>query len=338
MKMVVMYLCRRPERHPRRILIRATGTALVAALGLGLAGCASSASRADSGQPGKPRVLASFYPLEFLAARVGGADVTVGNLTKPGVEPHDLELTLNQAQELGRADVLLFLKGFQPAVDEAAAQNPPRVTVDAATVVPLTRAAPDRHGTEAANADEEAHHDDAGDHEEAVGDPHLWLDPTRYATLASAVGEGLAKADPAHAAGFRARAATLAGELAVLDRDYRAGLARCQRREIVTSHAAFGYLAQRYGLTQVPISGLDPDQEPSPARLAEVRDTVRTSGATTIFFETLVSPKTARTLAADLKVAAQPLDPVEGITQPGQDYLTVMRANLTRLRAALGCT
>jgi zinc transport system substrate-binding protein len=166
----------------------------------------------------------------------------------------------------------------------------------------------------------------------------VWLDPVRFASIADRLGERLAQADPAHAAGYTARARALRAELDALDADYRQQLRTCARREFVTSHSAFGYLASRYGLTQVGITGIAPESEPSPRRLADAVRAARATGTTTVFFETLVSPKVAKTLAREVGAATAVLDPLEGLTQPGADYLSVMRANLAALTKALGCT
>jgi zinc transport system substrate-binding protein len=181
------------------------------------------------------------------------------------------------------------------------------------------------------HAEEEDPHDAAG----AV-DPHVWLDPRLMAVIARSLGERLADADQAHAADHRERAEKLAARLDELDGALAAGLAECPRREVVTSHAAFGYLARRYNLSEVGITGLSPEAEPPPQRLAEVASFVRERGVTTIFFETLVSPKVAESLARETGVQTEVLDPIEG--QPdGGDYFVGMERNLAALRKALGC-
>jgi len=295
----------------RRRRIRRTGLALLAVIAL-TAGCASTD---DPTAAGKTEVLAAFYPFAFVAERVGGPDVAVTNLTTPGVEPHDLELTPRQVGAISRTDLLIYLKGFQPAVDEAVAQeaNHP---LEVSTALPLE--ATPGSGT--------------------ARDPHFWLDPTKLAAIVDPVADRLADADPAHAAAFRQRAGTLKEELADLDAEYRAGLANCAQTEFVTAHAAFGYLAERYGLRQVPIAGVSPEQEPAPARLQEIQQLVRTRGITTVFFESLLNPDLARTIARDTGATTAVLDPIEGIKDTAaNDYLSVMRANLAALRKALSC-
>jgi zinc transport system substrate-binding protein len=297
------------------------------------AGCgAQDAAGADQA---KPEVVTAFYPLEFLSARIGGDAVTVSNLTKPGAEPHDVELTPRQVGSISDAALVVYLSGFQPAVDEAVGQQSRRA-FDVASVVELLSAADGHdHGEESGEKHAEEHAEEAAG---GAKDPHLWLDPQRFATVAGAVGEQLAAVDTARAADFRTRAAATQAELAALDTEYATKLKTCERREIVTSHAAFNYLAQRYGLTEIGITGISPEAEPSPQRLAEVTREAREHGATTIFFETLVSPKVAETIAREVGARTAVLDPLEGLTTPGADYFSVMRANLTALTTALGCT
>ncbi len=292
--------------------------ALLVTVSVILAGCGSSDSSRSDSQAAKPHVIAAFYPLQFLATEIGSTDVTVANLTASGGEPHDLELSPSQVAEISFADLLIYLKGFQPAVDEAFEQNPPKAVLDVSTIVP-----PAKHG----EADSEH-----------SGDPHIWLDPTTFAKLATAISEKLADLDSPSAEAYRSRAQSLVTRLENLDREYQSGLRTCQRRTIVTSHAAFGYLTERYNLEQIGISGISPDVEPSPARVAEVQRMIEDNGVTTIFFETLASPKTAQTLARDLGVKTAVLDPVEGLTDNAEaDYFSMMRANLTELRKALAC-
>jgi zinc transport system substrate-binding protein len=168
--------------------------------------------------------------------------------------------------------------------------------------------------------------------EETRADPHIWLDPVVYARVAERIGKAL---------GRQQEADQLAAELHRLDAQYKRGLVHCRRDEFVTSHAAFGYLAARYGLKQVSIEGLSPEAEPTPQKLEDAVRRVRASGATTVFFETLVSPRVAETVARETGAKTAVLDPVEGLTADeaaaGDDYFSVMRRNLAALRSALGC-
>lgn len=263
---------------------------------------------------GKVEVVASAYPFAWLAQQVGGDAVQVQDLVKPGAEPHDVELSPRQVGEVQQAAVVVYLKGFQPAVEDAL--NGGRNGLDLGKVVSQQRAAPGE--------------DSAGK------DPHIWLDPQRMEAAATALADRLARKDPAHAAGYRQRADEVSRRLAELDALFHRQLTGCARTDIVTSHSAFGYLATRYGLTQKGISGFSPDAEPSPRRIAEVAAFARRNGVTTIFFESLVDPKVAQTVASEIGARTAVLDPVEGV-RGGDDYLTVQERNARTLHAALGC-
>ncbi|WP_405459842.1 metal ABC transporter substrate-binding protein [Streptomyces sp. NBC_00101] len=315
-----------------RRLIPATAALGAVALGLtALTGCSGS-DAADGSGGGELDVVASFYPMEFLAEEIGGTHVSVTTLTKPGVEPHDLELSPRQIGSLGDADYILYLKGIQPAVDDAIAQSGAKNTVDAAELTSLEAHGAEVDSPDHASSDEHEEHDGAG------LDPHIWLDPVKYAEVAEGVGTSLAKADPAHAADYRANTDRLVEKLNTLNTAYETGLKSTTTRTFLTTHSAFGYLAERYGLTQEGIAGVDPEAEPSPARIKDLQHIAEENGATTVFFETLASDKTAKTLAKDTGLRTDVLDPLEGITDSskGDDYLQVMESNLGALQKALG--
>jgi zinc transport system substrate-binding protein len=269
-----------------------------------LAACGTSAG-------GKDTVVAAFYPLAF-AAQTMSPSAKVENLTPPGAEPHDLELTPQAVARIEKAAVVLYLShGFQPAVSDAVKSAGGR-KVDILHGLPL--------------------HSASGQEAGLTADPHVWLDPVLFQQIVRRVATALPR--PVHTA-------PLMADLRALDRDYRKGLAHCARRDIVTSHAAFGYLAQRYGLRQVPITGLTPESEPTPKQLEHVIQLVRRTHATTVFFERLVSPRLADTVAREVGAHTAVLDPIEGLTpseqQHGETYLTLMRENLAALRKALAC-
>ena len=304
----------------------------------------TSSSAAATGGSSALTVMASFYPLQYVTEQVGGNLVTVESLTPPGTEPHDLELSPASVASLESAAAVVYLSGFQPAVDEAIKQASPARVLDVSEEATLPAGhSEEEHAAETPTdgaATEEAHADETeGAHagEESAQDLHYWLDPERLAHTAHAVAEELGKADPANAAAYEANAETLSGKLTTLDEDFKKGLATCETRTIVVSHEAYGYLANKYDLKQAGISGLAPDTEPSPARLAEIGQVVKDEGVTTIFTETLVNPKVAETLAGDLNVKTAVLDPLEGLTDESSDYEKVMRSNLEALRTALNC-
>lgn len=271
------------------------------------------------GTSGKPVALASFYPLGYFTTAIAGDRMTVRDLVPPSVEPHDWEPSARDMADLKSARVFVYngagLEAWVPRV-LAAAPSASRVDVEATRGLPLTGAPTGEQGV----------------------DPHVWLDPVLAKEVASRIADGLTRADPAGKEVYATNLRALQARLDRLDADYRQGLSDCRRHEIVTSHAAFGYLARRYGLEQIAVEGLAPDAEPTPARMAEITQLARQRGVTTIFFETLVSPRVAETIAKEIGAKTMVLDPIEGVANPQQeDYFTVMRANLANLRVALGC-
>jgi zinc transport system substrate-binding protein len=259
--------------------------------------CALLLTGCGGGQ-GEGAVVAAVYPIAFAADRIAAPEAEVVDLTPPGVEPHDLELSARDARRIGEAEIVLYLgDGFQPALEDA-------VEATSAEAVDLLGALDAR-----------------------AGDPHVWLDPARFAIVAEAIGEAL---------GRPGEAAELAAELRALDGEFRRGLRSCERDAIVTAHAAFGYLTERYGLEQVAVTGIAPESEATPGELADTIARVRETRATTVFFETLVSPRLAETVAREVGAETAVLDPLESAPEEG-DYFSAMRANLDALREALGC-
>ncbi|GIJ21035.1 metal ABC transporter substrate-binding protein [Micromonospora lutea] len=313
---------------------RALATATAALLALtGVTACSSDGSAGTD--PQRVDVVAGFYPLQFLAERIGGDAVAVTNLARPGAEPHDLELNPRQVGQINEAELVLFLHGFQPAVDEAVERNAGDRAFDVATVEPLQDVTAGGHSHDG----EEDGHGHAEEASGGVKDPHVWLDPSRLATIGDKLAERLGTIDPDRAGEYTQRATTLRTELERLDAEFTEGLQTCQRREIVVSHTAFGYLTRKYQLEQIGITGLTPEDEPSPQRLAAVAEEAREHQATTIFFETLVSPKVAETIAREVGARTAVLDPLEGLSAEGDgDYFSVMRTNLQTLRTALSCS
>ena len=318
MKMTVM--------NVRRHLIP---TVAVAAALAALSACSSDSAAA--GGTGKFDVVASFYPMAFLAEQIGGDHVSVTSLTEPGQEPHDLEISAKQTAQLQESDAVLYLKNLQPSVDDAVKQSEIKTKIDASSLTEL-----EKHGNEVGG--HAAEHDDHENEELSGLDPHIWLDPVRYAQVAEGVGKAFEKADPDHAAAYEKNTATLVKKLDALHTEFEDGLADTKTKVFVTTHAAFGYLAERYGLTEEAINGLDPESEPSAARVKELEKMAKADGVTTVFYETLVSDKTAKTIATDSGLRTDVLDPIEGITDKsrGDDYFSVQRANLKALETALG--
>ena len=334
---------------------RILAAACAAATALALSACTSTASSGDSSsKDGSLTVMASFYPLKYLAEKVGGEHVSVTSLTPEGAEPHDLELSPKMVDSLSSADAVIYLAGFQSAVDEAIEQQAPKTVIDVSSAAELIEAGTDSNHpsededeatdeaqsgkTEAHDHDHEgADHADHDHHHDMSADPHFWLDPVRMAKAATLVGDKLAEADSAHADTYKANAKALAEELTTLGDTLVTKTSKCQVKTFVTAHTAFGYLADRTGLTQVGISGLDPESSPSPARLAEIGQIAKEQGVTTIFTEALIDPKVAQTLADDLGITTAVLDPIESQTDASKDYAAVMQANIDALTKANNC-
>lgn len=267
---------------------------------------ASACGGSSGASSGATQVAAGLYPLAFAAKQIGGGTVEVTNLTPAGSEPHDLELTPRELEEILEADLVLYVgEGFQPAIEEAVA-GADVPAIDALENIELRV--------------------DGG------VDPHVWLDPTLFAQLVDRIGAEL---------GDGTGGGPLVTRLKALDAAYQAGLADCERRELFTTHDAFGYLADRYDLETIPITGLSPEAEPSPQDLEAVAELVEARGATTVFTEPLLSPEVGETVAREAGARTAALDPLEGLTEEqldrGEDYFSVMEANLEALREGLGC-
>jgi zinc transport system substrate-binding protein len=287
----------------------------------------------------RPLVVASFYPLYEFARQVAGDRAEVVSLVPPGVEPHDWEPAPRDVARVEKASLFIYNgAGFDPGAERLAkaAVAAGRPVVEATTGLPLLAA---DHGKDDGHG--HGHKPRAADTKDSPRDPHVWLDPTLAQAQVGIIRDALAKADPANAQPYAGGAATYTAKLAGLHDAYTKGLADCARREIVVSHAAFTYLAQRYKLVQVPVMGLAPQAEPSPAEVARVVRTVRRIKAKVIFFETLVSGRLADTLASEVGARTMVLNPIEGLTpdeeKAGKDYAKLMEENLANLRTALEC-
>jgi zinc transport system substrate-binding protein len=312
---------------------RAVRRGVVVAVALALTAC----QEAPKVAPPRPVVVASFYPLYEFARQVAGDRAEVVSLVPPGAESHDWEPSARDVARVANAAVFVYNgAGFDAGAERLAKQATTKGIVVEATAG-LSLLSVDLPGHDAHDHGKKEH----ARKNEPVRDPHVWLDPTLARAQVDAIKAALARADSAHADHYTAKAAEYSAKLTALHERFAAGLAQCQRREIVVSHAAFAYLAQRYGLRQVPVMGIAPQSEPSPAQLAEVVRLVRRLKARVIFFETLVSSRLAETLAAEVGARTLVLNPVEGLTaeeeKAGKTYLDLMEANLANLRVALDC-
>ena len=289
---------------------RRAGVALAALLAL--AGCREGPA------PTRPLVVTTIFPLWDLTRHVAGDRAEAQALVPPGVEPHDWEPSPRDVSLVQRAAVFVHTgTGLDAWASRLVGGLGSRTeVVDAARGLSLLS-------------------------QGASVDPHVWLDPTLARAQTQTIAEGLTRADPAGAPVYRANAAKLAARLDALDQAFAAGLRDCARHELVTSHAAFAYLARRYGLIQLPVMGIAPEAEPNPADLAALVRTARQRHVTHVFFEPLVSPRLAQTLAREIGATTLPLDPIEGVSreQAAADagYVELMQANLATLRTGLGC-
>jgi zinc transport system substrate-binding protein len=296
-------------------------------------GCGDDTDTDTSGDD-RLTVAAAFYPLEEIARGVGGELVEVVGITPPGQGPHDLELGGRQVETIGDADVVFLIgRGFQSQVEDAAAQAGDDTTVvDLLDEVELLAVDAQLGGTQG-EVDGEVLDGDV--------DPHVWLDPGRMIDMVDTVVAALAEVDPDHADDYRTNADEYLVDLVGLDDEYREALAECDSRVIVTSHRAFGYLAERYDLRQIPIAGISPEAEPDPRTLEAIADEARAEGVRTIFLEEIAPPDLAETVAAEIGAELSLLDPIEGLTgeqiEDGTTYAEIMRENLVRLVDGLGC-
>lgn len=321
----------------KRLLL---GTSVLA---LALAGCSSDgdaqttagADRDATNAAGETlAVSTAFYPLQFAVEQIGGDLVEATSLTPPGAEAHDVELTPREVARLTEDDLIVYLSGFQPAVDQAVANVAGEQALDVEPFAELSLTGDD-HGHD--HGDD--HRDDHGHGDEAT-DPHFWLDPMRYAAVAQAIGDRFAEIDQDNAETYQSSSQDFQSRLAELDAEFTTALASCAHEDLVTSHAAFGYLADRYDLHQVGIAGLTPDMEPSAAELRDLIAHVREAGVSTVYAETLVDPALAETIAREAGVEVRMLDPLEGLTDAsaGSTYFEVMRSNLDVLTAGQECS
>ncbi|OKL47785.1 hypothetical protein BSR28_02910 [Boudabousia liubingyangii] len=314
-------------------------------------------------------VFTSLYPVEYLVQEIGGDKVKINSLAPAGVEPHDLELSPQQVATLPQADLLVYLKGFQSAVDKAADQNPPKHLLDIAPSANLVDADHDEHEHEGhdheGTAEEHEHegHDHEGtaegheheghehegtaeeheheghhhDHDNLGFDPHFWLNPNNMSSVAKSITEELVKIDPQNQDYYQKNLQKLEAQMKDLSTLAIDKTKNCKHRTFVTTHEAFGYLAKLTNLEQEGLSGLDPEAAPSPARLAEISKLVKERGLNTIFTEELVSPKVAETLSKDLGIKTEVLSPIETQSEEKENYATMFTKDIDQLSKALEC-
>ncbi|WPP39608.1 metal ABC transporter substrate-binding protein [Paenibacillus hunanensis] len=328
--------------------------AALLSLGVMLAGCGNSGSNgaasnstagSETSGTSKLHIITSFYPMEEFTSKVAGDLADVEVLIPPGTEPHDWEPTPQDIAKMTEANMIVYngagMEGWIDQVKDSLGSNGP-VLVEASKGVQIlegTEEEDHEHEGEAGDHSEEAADHSEEGHDHGGFDPHVWLSPKQAQTEVKNIEAALVQLDPTHADQYKQNADAYIKELAQLDNDYKTGLSSAKRKDFITQHAAFAYMARDYGLTQVPISGLSPEQEPTAAQMAKVVDFAKQHNVKTIFFETLVSPKIAETIANEVGAKTAVLNPLEGLTddqvKAGENYITVMRENLKGLEQAL---
>ncbi|MCM3749015.1 metal ABC transporter substrate-binding protein [Paenibacillus pasadenensis] len=319
------------------------GALLLGGLALVLSGCGGGSGKPSApAEDGKLNVAATIYPMAEFARQVGGDLVTVTGLVPTGVEPHDWEPSAKDMAAISKADVFVYngiVEGWAEQALESAG-NPQRIAVEASKGLATLEGVDDGHDHGAEGHDKgHEEHEHAAEGQEHPADPHVWLDPVLAQKEVRAIMNALQQADPEHKETYQQNADAYIAKLEELHQEFNGQLAEAKRKDFVTSHAAFAYLAEQYGLQQVPINGISPEQEPSPDEMAKVVQFVKEHDVKIIFFETLVDSKLADTIAAETGAATDVLNPLEGLTEEqasaGEDYISVMRSNLQSLVKAL---
>lgn len=272
---------------------------------------------------GKVAVAASFYPMYEFARQVGGERADVRNLTPAGAEPHDYELTPKDIIAVNASKMLVYNgAGLEPWAQKILPQLPKGVVVvNAAEGIRIVQ------GT-------------TGEYQ-GKPDPHIWMDPALAQKQVDNVLAGYIRVDPEGKAVYEANAAKFKRELTALHERFQRALSPCKKKIFITNHAAFGYFAARYGLTQIGIAGLAPDAEPSAAKVRELVRLARQNDIRVIYYESLVSPRVAAAVAREIGARTLVFDPLEGLSDEdlaqGKNYLSVMGQNLRNLMQGLDC-
>ncbi len=307
----------------KRLWVLAAIFPCLVALGVILLNLRPQTEEVPSPMTAKMRIATSFYPLYYFTKTIVGDDAAVYNLTPAGAEPHDYEPTPQDIVRLHNSRIVIVNGVVEPWVGKV------RDELIAKDVV-LIQA-----------SDGLMSHQMTDENNHAVSDPHIWLSPRVAQQVIERIERAVVAADPAHAGGYHLRAESLKQRLVELDTQFKQGLQGCKQNQFITAHSAFGYLAAEYGLTQIGIAGLSPEAEPSPQALGEITRFAKQYEIKYIFFESLINPRLANTLAQEVGAQTLVLNPLEGLTpeevSKGKDYFTEMQSNLTNLRLALAC-
>lgn len=295
-----------------------------------LSACSSNSNNNMQEQKNNLKVATAFYPTYFLTTRIAGNDVDVVSIVPNGVEPHDYEPTPQELIKISDADALIKIGlEFEPLENRLQETNKKMIAVDAISGMSLIEAKEHHHEGEEEEEEEE--------HAEETLDPHFWMSPVKMKQASENIKQGLINLDAKNTATYESNAAKLANEFDTLDTEFKNGLKNCSKKVFLTSHSAFNYLANEYGLEQVGIAGLSPETEPTPQAIVELKEEATEHNIKYIFVEELVDSRIAETLAKEVGATTLVLDPIEGIKNPDDDYFSIMRRNLANLRVALEC-
>jgi zinc transport system substrate-binding protein len=296
-----------------------------------LAGCSNAAEDSQPASESLPSIVTGSFAVAWLASSISDGCAVVTDLAPSGGDAHDLELTASQTASILDADLVIPVDGLQPAFDAVAESKSSGVFDILDLLDPLTA---EDHADEDGHAD---HADEDGHADHGLLDPHFWLDPKRVSDAAGFLGAEISKLSADCATKVEVTVPAVQAQLEDLTQEFETSLATCSSRTIVVSHEAFGYLADAFNLEQIGVAGLDPEGEPSAARLKEVIDLANSLGVSAVFTESTVNPDVAQTLADALEVGILTLDPLE-IASVSKDYSSLMQTNLEALRSGLNCS
>ena len=331
----------------KKSLLTITAFAATAALGLGSFNLAYAAGTEDTSSEKKLNVMASFYPMYDFATKVGGDKVEVTNMVPAGTEPHDWEPAATDVKNLEEADVFIYngagMEHWTEDVLDALDNKDLKVVEASRGLTLLEGKEEDEEETEDSSSDSDASDESTSDEDssdsEITYDPHVWLNPLNAKAEMENIKNAFVEADPDNKDYYEQNYETYAEKFDQLDKEYKDGLSNTKSKDLITSHEAFGYLCQAYGLNQVGIEGLSPDSEPDASRMNEIIKFAKENNVKTIFFEELVSPKVSETIADEIGAKTAVLNPLEGLTDDeisaGEDYFSVMESNLKTIEDAL---
>ena len=309
----------------RMMITTAVFAGLMLALSMMLAGCTDrTIQRGD----GKVRVVASFYPLYDFAKNVGGDRVRVTTLIPMGLEPHEFEPTVSDIVSLSEADVFIYNgAGMEPWAERIvqSANHSGLVVADTSRGITLLKSgSPESAGGAGAGID-----------------PHIWLSPSLAKVQVDNIRDALSEADPEGKAYYEKNAAAYNARLDALDSEIMAAMDNCSKKNILVTHATLGYFCRRYGCTQLAITGVDPEAEPSPADLAKIIDQARENNVTAVFLESMIDPRAAQTISSEINGSVLTFNSVHGLTPEeeaaGDGYISLMEGNLANIKIGLGC-